>query len=498
MPAAQSHDPLAEYKVDEIRVLPGMEDSARARQILEGVARQVQPIMRRRRWRVPLLTEFFPRSAGLQGLNVNRGQEIRIRLRPAADAAAFLGERHALKVMLHELSHIVHSHHRAPFYKLLDELTEECEELMAKGIVGTGQGFDAASVGRLGQFSFIPQHNPPEHAKRDAALKAAEGRARQQAVMPAGPRRLGGGHSAAAGLTPAQAAAAAAERRARDNVWCGSERAAERQQGEGGSGAEEAAAVEGDQAPLAPQQQAQQQQQEQQEQEQQEQQREQQQQQETTGQQQPSEQPQSSEQKTGEQQTPEQQRTHEARVRAEWQQHLQQMRESRRERQQLLIAAAAVHSEDLAPPKPPLRRPRVMREPSGGGGGGCEVVDLTGLSDDEDVAVAAVAAVAAVPAAAAGPCGGDGGSAGGGGGGGSGGGTGIGGSGGGSSGGGGGAGAGRGGGPRHWELPSGVPGCPCCAPAPRPGEWVCRQCSYANGGSQLQCEMCLGERPMRG
>ena len=43
--------------------------------------------------------------------------------------------------------------------------------LQPQGIVGTGQGFDAASVGRLGQFSFIPQHNPPEHRKRDVALQ---------------------------------------------------------------------------------------------------------------------------------------------------------------------------------------------------------------------------------------------------------------------------------------------------------------------------------------
>ncbi len=44
-----------------------------------------------------------------------------------------------------------------------------------QGIRGTGQGFDAASVGRLGTFSFIPQHNPPEHKKRDVALKVRSG-----------------------------------------------------------------------------------------------------------------------------------------------------------------------------------------------------------------------------------------------------------------------------------------------------------------------------------
>lgn len=29
------------------------------------------------------------------------------------------------------------------FYRILDEITRECETLMAKGVVGTGAGFDA-------------------------------------------------------------------------------------------------------------------------------------------------------------------------------------------------------------------------------------------------------------------------------------------------------------------------------------------------------------------
>lgn len=48
--------------------------------------------------------------------------------------------------------------------------------------------------------------------------------------MPSGPRKLGGSSSSGINhkqLTPAQAAAAAAERRARDNVWCGAEHAAD-------------------------------------------------------------------------------------------------------------------------------------------------------------------------------------------------------------------------------------------------------------------------------
>lgn len=42
---------------------------------------------------------------------------------------------------------------------------------MAKGISGSGQGFDAASKGRLGSHSFIPTHNPPETQLKNVMLK---------------------------------------------------------------------------------------------------------------------------------------------------------------------------------------------------------------------------------------------------------------------------------------------------------------------------------------
>ncbi|WIA29116.1 hypothetical protein OEZ86_011627 [Tetradesmus obliquus] len=213
MPVAQTD----EYKVLEIKTL-GKDRDAEARQMLERVAKQVQPIMRKRQWTVRKLSEFVPRSPNLLGLNVNRGQEVKIRLRPAGSQAAFYDWNHVLGTMLHELCHNRIGPHNAEFYKLLDDLWTEAEELMDKGITGTAQGFDAASAGRLGAHGFIPTHNPPEHKMADAIRKAAEARARQQALMPSGPCKLGGS-SSYRHMTPAQAAAAAAERRARDNLW---------------------------------------------------------------------------------------------------------------------------------------------------------------------------------------------------------------------------------------------------------------------------------------
>jgi hypothetical protein len=73
MPVAQTD----EYKVLEIKTL-GKDRDAEARQMLERVAKQVQPIMRKRQWTVRKLSEFIPRSPNLLGLNVNRYEWDRI------------------------------------------------------------------------------------------------------------------------------------------------------------------------------------------------------------------------------------------------------------------------------------------------------------------------------------------------------------------------------------------------------------------------------------
>jgi hypothetical protein len=67
MPVAQTDD----YKVLDIKTL-GKDRDVEARQMLERVAKQVQPIMRKRQWTVRKLSEFIPRSPNLLGLNVNR------------------------------------------------------------------------------------------------------------------------------------------------------------------------------------------------------------------------------------------------------------------------------------------------------------------------------------------------------------------------------------------------------------------------------------------
>ncbi|XWS27742.1 hypothetical protein CRYUN_Cryun25bG0006800 [Craigia yunnanensis] len=94
---------------------------------------------------------------------------------------------------------------------------QECEELMAKAITSTGEGFDLPGR-RLGGFS----RQPPLSSLRQTALAAAENRARLGSLLPSGPKRLGGDSTIMDALSPIQAAAMAAERILQDDIWCGS------------------------------------------------------------------------------------------------------------------------------------------------------------------------------------------------------------------------------------------------------------------------------------
>ncbi|GMH17547.1 hypothetical protein Nepgr_019388 [Nepenthes gracilis] len=201
-------------KVWEIKPLK-MAGESEARRILEAVAKQVQPIMRKHQWKVRILSEFCPQNPSILGLNIGGGAEIKLRLRRQNREWDFFPYDQILDSMLHELCHNEHGPHNADFYKLWDEIRAECEELMASGITGTGQGFDLRGR-RLGGC----QWQPPLSSPAQNALAAAENRVRYAGLLPSGPRRIGGDSTIKAALSPIQAAAMAAERRLHDDLWC--------------------------------------------------------------------------------------------------------------------------------------------------------------------------------------------------------------------------------------------------------------------------------------
>ncbi|GJV50564.1 DNA-dependent metalloprotease WSS1-like protein [Tanacetum coccineum] len=206
------------HKVWEIKTLKKKVGAEEARKFLEKIAKQVQPIMRNHKWRVKVLSEMCPKNPRLLGLNVNHGAHVKLRLRRPNTDWDFYPFDEVLDTMLHELCHNAIGPHNVAFYKLWDGLRKECEDLMSKGISGSGDGFDLPGR-RLGGFT----RQPPLSSLRQTALSAAENRVRLGTLLPTGPKRLGGDKSIMSALTPVQAAAMAAERRYQDDIWCGLE-----------------------------------------------------------------------------------------------------------------------------------------------------------------------------------------------------------------------------------------------------------------------------------
>ncbi|RKP14250.1 WLM domain-containing protein, partial [Piptocephalis cylindrospora] len=117
----------------EYKALVRRPSRERALALLHRAAEQVRPVMEKRGWKVRRLVEFFPKNGNLLGVNVNHGQEIRLRLRPSRAPTTFLPYEDILGTLLHELTHIVHGPHNAAFHALLGVLLGETEEMMARG-----------------------------------------------------------------------------------------------------------------------------------------------------------------------------------------------------------------------------------------------------------------------------------------------------------------------------------------------------------------------------
>ncbi|XP_047332956.1 DNA-dependent metalloprotease WSS1-like [Impatiens glandulifera] len=127
------------YKVWHIKTLRKLREGD-AREILENVAKQVQPIMSKHKWRVPILSEFCHPKSSLLGLNVEKGVEIKIRLRRPENELEFLPYNQILQTMLHELCHNDYRHHSPQFYQLLELIKQECDEvLVVEGIKASMQ-----------------------------------------------------------------------------------------------------------------------------------------------------------------------------------------------------------------------------------------------------------------------------------------------------------------------------------------------------------------------
>mmetsp|Transcript_12568 Transcript_12568/g.25513 ORF Transcript_12568/g.25513 Transcript_12568/m.25513 type:complete len:282 (-) Transcript_12568:926-1771(-) len=201
-----------------IRTMKKPQD-AKAMELLHKAANQVKPIMAKRRWKVLVLEEFYPANPNLLGLNHRAGQKVQIRLRSPISETYFLEYDSILRTLLHELAHNEVGPHNAQFYRILEEITAECEKLIANGVTGSDGGFESAGKGQRLHEGGVAV---PRHRLRGAAAAAAERRQRRQTLM--GSNRLGGDEDGIHRVCdPREMAVAAAERRKLDEIWCGSQ-----------------------------------------------------------------------------------------------------------------------------------------------------------------------------------------------------------------------------------------------------------------------------------
>ncbi|RHZ78643.1 hypothetical protein Glove_158g100 [Diversispora epigaea] len=205
--------------IGDIKAITKYSNHAEALNLLKKLATQVEPIMKKHNWKVDTLEEFWPAEKNLLGMNSNYGESIYIRLRPHYDDRSFLDFNDLIGTMLHELTHNECGPHDAAFYKLLDELNDEYDELLSKGLIEneyfSGLGYKVGS----GVYNNIT----PEMA-RQRTLEAAEKRRKTKGIMTNGGVKLGGFGWENYGLSMRELTSMAAERRREDMIWCGSER----------------------------------------------------------------------------------------------------------------------------------------------------------------------------------------------------------------------------------------------------------------------------------
>ncbi|CEL97982.1 unnamed protein product [Vitrella brassicaformis CCMP3155] len=114
------------YRVKEIRTA-GYKNDGKAKRMLQDASDLVRPIMCKRRWQVELMREFKPDVKELLGLNINRGQEVKIRVRYNNDD--FVPYEQVIGTVLHELVHNSIKGHNSSFWDLYEEVEAECRKL---------------------------------------------------------------------------------------------------------------------------------------------------------------------------------------------------------------------------------------------------------------------------------------------------------------------------------------------------------------------------------
>ena len=164
--------------------------SEEAKELLERLMKHCAPAIKRHKWKLVELKEFYPKNNGLLGVNVNKAT-ICIRLRCPFNKDNFREWHELLGVMVHELTHMDISKHSAEFYTKMDELYTEIENDESSGLINRFDGTNVnagipSGPGRaLGGKDIGAKPKSREEIAHDRAA-AAERRRRVQTIMGGG------------------------------------------------------------------------------------------------------------------------------------------------------------------------------------------------------------------------------------------------------------------------------------------------------------------------
>lgn len=210
--------PSPTANISKIGSLKRFSDQDYANSLLHQVAKLVAPILHMNNFKVGTLCEMYPKNPNLLGLNVNRGQKILIRLRYHSNDKLFYPLGDIIGTMLHELTHNLYGPHDAKFYKFLDGLKKDfeniqygtlaksnyvCEEQTLGGAYNPRGGYISVREKRIAALSA----HKFKSESRKLGTSAASNRM-NKAKMPSDPAAL------------RKLILEATERRLKDSKWC--------------------------------------------------------------------------------------------------------------------------------------------------------------------------------------------------------------------------------------------------------------------------------------
>ncbi|KAL1739800.1 WLM domain-containing protein [Schizophyllum fasciatum] len=185
------------YRFHRIAPLPHLPRPDAARALLQRLADDpaIQHVMQRHAFAVGLLTELAPHEhPNLLGLNVNAGQEIKLRIRTDRyDGFRLYAD--VRRVLCHELTHNVHGDHNNDFKELnslLNRQVTEFESARARGthrLDGAGDMYEPSSEleaearayvlgGKAGSATPLP--NESAEQRRERMLQATMSRLQKE------------------------------------------------------------------------------------------------------------------------------------------------------------------------------------------------------------------------------------------------------------------------------------------------------------------------------